>query len=314
MAKLDCSRAVLALAAMVIPWGSAVANPVEPPSATPSNDPRAWIGVDDYPASAMRAQQQGTVAVKLFIDQTGRVAACTITQSSGSGELDAATCALMTRRARFAPRPLARGAQFAGIYAKRTRWVFPGTENAAVPRRSLADALSAVPYRSSDPRTPVAQSSDSYSDVASQNTAKARQNVEKALMGAVYISGTTRNKQDEVDTKMQDTANRAHQTLNVKWHFPKIYKVVFTSDCVTHVWGSGFTFDATLGDYSRPGNVMFAPGDYDLDWRELEAARVDNGKVALRWKAATRETLVYTDYDAQGVAESINYLREKCSR
>ena len=113
---------------------------------------------------------------------------------------------------------------------------------------------------------------------------------------------------------MQDTANRAHQNLNVKWHFPKIYKVVFTSDCVTHVWGSGFTFDATLGDYSRPGNVMFAPGDYDLDWRELEAARVDNGKVALRWKAATRETLVYTDYDAQGVAESINYLREKCSR
>jgi len=66
-------------------------------------DVRGIFSDDDYPADAQRAGQEGTVQAKLDIDTSGRVARCTIIRSSGHASLDASTCKILLRRARFVP-------------------------------------------------------------------------------------------------------------------------------------------------------------------------------------------------------------------
>ncbi|NYT39600.1 TonB family protein [Sphingomonas sp. R-74633] len=73
------------------------------PSATaakPLNLPE-WITEDDYPASALRNREEGQTKFRLTVAGDGSVERCDITGSSGSAALDEATCALLTRRARF---------------------------------------------------------------------------------------------------------------------------------------------------------------------------------------------------------------------
>jgi len=57
----------------------------------------------DYPAAALRTEQQGQVDVVLDVSREGRVTGCLVTSSSGSSSLDSTTCALFVRRARFEP-------------------------------------------------------------------------------------------------------------------------------------------------------------------------------------------------------------------
>lgn len=87
--------------------GAHIATPaVPPPAATVPQPPAEWpfrFNDDDYPAAAMRGNEQGTTRYRIAIDPDGRVARCTITGSSGSAPLDTATCRIVTRRARFAP-------------------------------------------------------------------------------------------------------------------------------------------------------------------------------------------------------------------
>jgi protein TonB len=62
---------------------------------------------------------------RLDIAADGRVVGCPITGSSGHPELDAATCALVRRRARFQP---ARGSERepgAGSYSNAIDWQLP---------------------------------------------------------------------------------------------------------------------------------------------------------------------------------------------
>ena len=61
------------------------------------------ISSDDYPPSALRNEEQGTVRVRLTVDASGRVTGCSVTASSGSSQLDQTTCRLLQRRARFTP-------------------------------------------------------------------------------------------------------------------------------------------------------------------------------------------------------------------
>ena len=42
------------------------------------------VSQDDYPAAALRANEQGTVAFRLDVGNDGRVRNCTIVSSSGS--------------------------------------------------------------------------------------------------------------------------------------------------------------------------------------------------------------------------------------
>jgi len=82
-----------------------------PPPARPAPSgpplPTEWpfrrFSADDYPAAALRGDEQGFVAYRLEIGPDGRVSDCAIRRSSGSASLDAATCRIVTTRSRFNP-------------------------------------------------------------------------------------------------------------------------------------------------------------------------------------------------------------------
>ena len=74
-----------------------------PSPARPVTPVALLLSVDDYPAAALRAEEQGAVGFSLDVDASGRVMACTVTSSSGFSILDSTTCRLMTMRARFRP-------------------------------------------------------------------------------------------------------------------------------------------------------------------------------------------------------------------
>ena len=67
----------------------------------------------------------GTARFRLEIAADGKVQNCTITSTSGHPELDAATCALVTRRARFDAAKDETGARTSGSYASSVRWELP---------------------------------------------------------------------------------------------------------------------------------------------------------------------------------------------
>jgi TonB family protein len=65
-------------------------------------DPVNWISQDDYPAKALQESKGGTTIVRVNITAEGRVAGCNTVSSSGSKDLDAATCRAALRR-RYTP-------------------------------------------------------------------------------------------------------------------------------------------------------------------------------------------------------------------
>lgn len=70
--------------------------------ATPKNAEK-WLTFRDYPASAMRANEQGYVVVSFEIDPKGKVRACEVKRSSGHSSLDEVPCKSLKSRARFTP-------------------------------------------------------------------------------------------------------------------------------------------------------------------------------------------------------------------
>lgn len=98
---------------------------VAPVSARPSNNPGSWVSTSDYPSASLRRGEQGTVRFEVAIGTNGRVIACRILASSGSAELDAATCRHVTRRAHFQSASDRTGAKVTGTYAGSIRWVIP---------------------------------------------------------------------------------------------------------------------------------------------------------------------------------------------
>jgi periplasmic protein TonB len=80
-------------------YGSGVPPPLPPPGS-----PKPGIfSYDDYPPEALRNGWEGTVQAELTVNEQGAVEICRIIQSSGHEVLDAATCGLIIRRARFTP-------------------------------------------------------------------------------------------------------------------------------------------------------------------------------------------------------------------
>lgn len=84
-----------------------IPGPPPPPRFIPPQRARAnlnsYFSEDDYPALALRGYHEGTVGFSLRISTSGRVSACQVTASSGSGPLDAATCRILRSRARYTP-------------------------------------------------------------------------------------------------------------------------------------------------------------------------------------------------------------------
>jgi TonB family protein len=62
-----------------------------------------FFSSDDYPAVAVMKRQGGRVRFALLIQEDGRVADCTIVETSGVPSLDAQACALLKIRAKFEP-------------------------------------------------------------------------------------------------------------------------------------------------------------------------------------------------------------------
>lgn len=98
---------------------------VQPKAAQPKGNPGNWATTNDYPTRALREEREGTTSFRVTVGPDGRVTSCDITSSSGSDDLDAATCANVQRRARFNPATDGEGQPTTGSYSNRVRWVIP---------------------------------------------------------------------------------------------------------------------------------------------------------------------------------------------
>jgi protein TonB len=102
----------------------APAPPAPPPPPPPKKieparakgDVRMLFSDSDYPASAQAAGAQGTAQAQLTIGPDGRVAGCSLVRSTGNGALDAATCNILRRRAKFTPAHDSSGAATTDTY------------------------------------------------------------------------------------------------------------------------------------------------------------------------------------------------------
>ena len=94
----------------------------DPDSTIPLGNAGRWATNDDYPAAAMREEREGKAGFKLTVDPSGAVIGCQITSSTGHADLDAETCSLVTRRARFNVAPPKSPSRY---YENFIRWQIP---------------------------------------------------------------------------------------------------------------------------------------------------------------------------------------------
>ena len=96
-----------------------------PARAVPRNNPGAWVTDSDYKSRWIREGLYGKASFKLDIGADGKVESCSITRSTGHPDLDAATCELVTRRAKFKPATDGSGAASRGTYSNSVSWQIP---------------------------------------------------------------------------------------------------------------------------------------------------------------------------------------------
>ena len=96
-----------------------------PEMAKPRNIPGSWAGEADYPVRAIREGREGVTKFALSIDTSGKVARCDIVGSSGHADLDAKTCELVSKRARFEPARDGNGEKTTGTFISSIRWQLP---------------------------------------------------------------------------------------------------------------------------------------------------------------------------------------------
>jgi len=97
----------------------------DPVAARAKNDPSGWLTDNDYRPSWARRELAGLAGFRLEIAANGKVTGCSITRSTGHPELDQATCALVTKRARFEPARGISGEPVAGSYTSSVLWELP---------------------------------------------------------------------------------------------------------------------------------------------------------------------------------------------
>lgn len=85
----------------------------------------SYIADSDYPSSAIRRGEEGTVQFQLDISPQGLAVNCRVIQSSGSPALDNATCRILVERARFTPARNAAGNPVPDTVTSRIRWMLP---------------------------------------------------------------------------------------------------------------------------------------------------------------------------------------------
>ena len=105
--------------------GPAVTPGLTPVAASPRNRPSRWVTDNDYKSRWVREGLSGTASFRLEVTASGKVESCAITRSTGHKALDDATCALITRRARFDPATNSSGAAVRGSYSSAINWKLP---------------------------------------------------------------------------------------------------------------------------------------------------------------------------------------------
>jgi TonB family protein len=90
-----------------------------------ANDPLSWITATDYPARAVRERREGRVEFEVAVSSHGAIRDCRVVRSSGSGDLDDATCQQIRRRAQFRPAYDSIGRAIDGTYRSAVEWRLP---------------------------------------------------------------------------------------------------------------------------------------------------------------------------------------------
>jgi hypothetical protein len=119
-------RSVRVVALIACAGASIAASVSRITSAQPIGNPGAWATDLDYPPSARAAGVVGATGFDLLIDAVGRPVRCDVRQPSGTSILDAITCALMMKRARFKPARDQLGHPIASVWHSRVLWALPG--------------------------------------------------------------------------------------------------------------------------------------------------------------------------------------------
>jgi len=88
----------------------------------PSGDLQKVFTSDDYPAIAVSKNQGGSIRVAILVDEKGKVADCTVIQTSGVASLDAQSCAIIQQRAQLKPAVGLDGKPAKGALIKTIRW------------------------------------------------------------------------------------------------------------------------------------------------------------------------------------------------
>lgn len=96
-----------------------------PKSPTPKGRPGDWANTNDYPSGALRREEEGVTSIRVTVGTDGRVQSCEVTRSSGSSDLDNATCSLISRRGRFSPATDGDGQPTTGTWSSSIRWQIP---------------------------------------------------------------------------------------------------------------------------------------------------------------------------------------------
>lgn len=106
----------------------------------PTVNPGTWIVENDYPSQALREERGGVVRFRLTVGSDGNVQKCDVTQTSGSQDLDQATCDALMMRAKFSPGRDAAGKPVVSSYANAIRWTIPVEEPPVAPDGSTGGA------------------------------------------------------------------------------------------------------------------------------------------------------------------------------
>ena len=91
-----------------------------------SGDLAALFASEDYPWMAVRGQMEGHTAVALLIDERGKVADCSVIETSGVASIDAQSCAVIRDRAKFNPALGIDGKAARSAWLQRITWRLEG--------------------------------------------------------------------------------------------------------------------------------------------------------------------------------------------
>ena len=89
----------------------------------PAGDLRKVFSSEDYPAIALSKDQSGAIRVAVLVDEKGKVADCTVVETSGVASLDAQSCALITQHAKIKPAIGLDGKPAKGALLQKITWM-----------------------------------------------------------------------------------------------------------------------------------------------------------------------------------------------